>query len=241
MPTAFHVFTDGSADCSITGWGAVLVAEYDRPEERGIVAYTGCRITNSPPPSSFSARTNNAAEAWALLAAQLAALALPPCLPLTFWVDSRVTLEGAAGVPTPADIQGDPALSCAVRATAQALQQRPAPTQWHWVPGHARVGCNELADYVAGLAARDAVVSPVSQTVHSLIRHPLLLWAWRLIGHHPEVPTLEQLLEGQYEPPDPLPVECVQADRFHSGCLRPIFAPEPARPALCKRSLRSRA
>ena len=158
---------------SLLDGGAVLVAEYSGPDKRGIVAYAGCRVTDCPAPSSFSARTNNAAEAWAVLVAQLAALALPTCLPLTFWIDSRVTLDGATGQAAPASIQGDLALSNAVRASAQALQQRPAPTQWCWTPGHASVGCNELADYIAGRAAQGAIRSPISHTVHCLIRHPL--------------------------------------------------------------------
>ena len=155
-PTALHIFTDGSADSSAAGWGTVLVAEYGGPDKRGIVAFAGGRVIDSPAPPSFSARTNNAAEAWAVLVSQLAALALPPYLPLTFWIDSRVTLEGATGKSSPALIQGDPALSNAVRASAQVLQQRQAPTQWCWTPGHARVGCNELADHIAGRAAQGA-------------------------------------------------------------------------------------
>ena len=210
-PTALHVFTDGSADRFFAGWGAVLVAEYGGPEKRGIVAYAGCRVTDCPAPSSFSARTNNAAEAWAVLVAQLAALALPTCLPLTFWIDSRVTLDGATGQAAPASIQGDLALSNAVRASAQALQQRPAPTQWCWTPGHASVGCNELADYIAGRAAQGAIRSLISHTVHCLIRHPLFPWAWRLLGRHPALPPLEALTAGHYEPPDPLPAACVRA------------------------------
>ena len=149
-PTALHVFTDGSADHSFAGWGAVLVAEYGGPDKRGIVAVAGCRVTESPAPPSFSARTNNAAEAWTLLAAQLAALALPAYLPLTFWIDSRVTLEGATGQASPASIQGDPALSNAVRASAHAAATPSthavalgARTRQSWLQRTCRLRCRE--------------------------------------------------------------------------------------------------
>ena len=210
-PTAFHVYTDGSADNNGAGWGAVLVAEYHGPPYRQAIAFAGRNISASGCFASFSAQTNNAAEAWALLATQIAALALPVQLPLTFWVDSCVTLGSATGQTDPARIRGDPALSCAVRASAQILQQRPAPTQWRWVPGHSGFGFNELADLVAGLAARDRIASPLSRSLQRLAGHALLPWAWRLLARTQAVPPLEQLAVGQYETPDHLPRACVQA------------------------------
>ena len=135
---------------------------------------------------------------------------LPVFLPLTFSTDSSITI-GSTGLSDPAFIQGDPALSNAVRASAQALQQRPAPTQWRWVPGHSRAAFNELADHVAGLAARGQAATPISRTIHRLARHELLPWAWRLLAQTDEIPSLEHLATGQYEPPHILPSACVQA------------------------------
>ena len=210
-PTAYHVYTDGSADHGKAGWGAVLVAEYQDPSCRCAVAFMGHQISRSGGFGSFSAQTNNAAEAWAVLITQLAALALPVFLPLTFWIDSSVTIGSATGLFDPALIQGDPALSNAVRASAQALQQRPAPTQWRWVPGHSRAAFNELADHVAGLASRGKAETPISRTMQRLARHELLPWAWRLLARTNEVPVLEHLAAGRYEPPDALPSACAQA------------------------------
>ena len=210
-PSAFHVFTDGLSKRGKAGWGVVLAAEFGGPDRLRFLAVAGRGILPIAGAASFSATTNNAAEAWALLMAQLAAFALPAHLPLTFWVDSQVTIGSAQGTAEPASIQGDAALSEAVRATALLLQQRPAALQWIWVPGHSRVGGNELADYIAGLAARGAFASPLPQTVCSLLRHPLLPWAWRMVSGQSGLPTLEKLIAGRYEQPDRLPVCCVQA------------------------------
>ena len=205
------MYTDGSAERGRAGWGAILAAEYGAPDRCCAVAFAGNLVAPCGGPDSFVAQTNNAAEAWAVLVTQLAALALPVCLPLTFWIDSNVTIGTATGFSDPALIRGDPALSNAVRASAQALQQRPAPTQWRWVPGHSRAVFNEMADHVAGLAGGGQIASPVSQTVHRLVRHELLPWAWRLLARLAALPTLENLAAGYYESPDVLPSACVQA------------------------------
>ena len=122
VPTALHVYTDGSADKGGAGWGAVLVVECGGPEHCQAVAFAGCNIPVSDCSASFSAQTNNAAEAWALLVTQLAALAMPVSVPLTFWVDSCVTIGSATGQTDPANIRGDPALclSTSPAATASA-------------------------------------------------------------------------------------------------------------------------
>ena len=58
-PTAYHVYTDGSADRGKAGWGAVLVAEYQDPSCRCAVAFMGHQIPRSGGFGSFSAQTNN--------------------------------------------------------------------------------------------------------------------------------------------------------------------------------------
>ena len=62
--------------------------------------------------------------------------------------------------------------------------------------------------------------------MHSLVRHSLFPWAWRLIGSHPSLPSLVTLAQGCYEPPDPLPAACVQAivDDVQLPECRPVGA-----------------
>ena len=210
---AFHVYTDGSADRHGAGWGAVLCAQHqgNPADDLRFVGLAAGPV--GPETHPFRSASNNAAEAYALAVAT-AFSASVHCVPCWLHSDSKLALGEAAGWNAPIQLQHDDpqaqSIHDALRHLTLSFHASGTNPQHAWIKGHAGHLWNEAADRAADLGRKKLVCSPVPATFGRVLKHPLLPWAWAA-HQHADMPSLESLCSGAYEPPDNIQVQHTQA------------------------------
>ena len=158
-------YTDGACldnPGGSAGWSALLWAASDilsgkvRPGTRDLACFG--HIPQSP------TTTNNRAE----ISAVLAVLSVvPPELPLTIYSDSQYTINVAQGKW---EMNKNADLWAWYR---DLIAQRKTAPIYHWVQGHAGHDQNELADQLAGVAARNGDAAAYERWQKSKAPDPL--------------------------------------------------------------------
>ena len=211
----FHIFTDGSklgsgADVQC-GWGLVLCGEDPVSGALRCGGFSGgslepfLRRPLGASPSSFDA------EVVACIVATCWAACLPEGSEVLVWHDCQ-----GAGSLLAGDCSNHAPSSIASRLRPLALwcQHSGIALRVNWVPSHSGYFLNELVDSVAKAGARHSFPAPAFPSAFwQLLTSPFLSWAW--LGANAQVrgetgmPPLELLAAGQYEPRDPIPLDCV--------------------------------
>ncbi|CAE7355562.1 unnamed protein product [Symbiodinium sp. KB8] len=211
----FHIFTDGSklgsgADVQC-GWGLVLCGEDPVSGALRCGGFSGgslepfLRRPLGASPSSFDA------EVVACIVATCWAACLPEGSEVLVWHDCQ-----GAGSLLAGDCSSHAPSSIASRLRPLALwcQHSGIALRVNWVPSHSGYFLNELVDSVAKAGARHSFPAPAFPSAFwQLLTSPFLSWAW--LGANAQVsgetgmPPLELLAAGQYEPRDPIPLDCV--------------------------------
>ena len=160
-----------------------------------------------------AAEDNIDAESVAFCAATLWALSCPDTVPLSVWTDCQSVLQVVTG-SADSQKQGPTSrlLGCC-RCLWQALCRKAHPPQAHWIPGHAGLPPNELTDHIAKQACEAPAHGQVPMKFFDFLQHPLLGWLWHFLRPAPSLPPLAELLQGAYEEPDPVPLDCVPKAR----------------------------
>ena len=218
VPGAFCLFVDGSCDCHCgadAGWGAVLSA-WDGLTWH-YVGWAGGKCVGE------GGETNNHAEASALLVVATWALAVPVGVPIWVYSDSKWALDCALGLSC-AQTCGQGHAAAFLRYVMQLHESRRSSLVLDWTRGHNGIWGNEFADAIAKACGRGRVSpSPVPVAAQELWSHELLPWLWLSIGEHLDLPALDSLCTGQYEPQEVPTVACAEAiladvSKSHAHC-----------------------
>ena len=205
LPSAFWIFTDGSAGSCSAGCGLVLCVEHYVGSE-SLWTFLGWSGHVCP-----GGATNNEAESAAVLQAVTWALGVAWCLPVHVVADSRIATQSADGTCGIINTQCKASVHQQARAVVQVHQAGKSLLCFDWVPSHCGIAANELADAVAKHFARDpATPERLPDAVKAFWRHPLLPWAWTLFDGGCSI-DLERLESGCYEPFDAVRPEHVAA------------------------------
>ena len=219
LPSAFWIFTDGSAGSGAAGCGVVLCVEHHVGAESH---WTFLGWSGHACPAGA---TNNEAESAAVLQAVTWALGVAWCLPVHVVADSRIATQSADGTSGIINAQCKDSVHQRVRAVVQIHQVGGSLLHFDWVPSHCGIAANELADVVARHFAQDPAAPPrLPSAVDAFWRHPLLPWVWTLFDASCSI-DLEHLCSGRYEPFDPVQPEHVAA--VTSDVAPPIRAQVP--------------
>ena len=202
---AFHIFTDGSATSGKAGWGVILCAEHAgyTSEQLHWVGFAAGPV--GAPDSPFTSKTNNAAEACALLVATAFSLSAQH-IPVWLHSDSRLAIGEAAGWSAPIQsgddaTSGQPDVHTCLRQLTLFRHACDPRLHHAWIRSHQGHLWNEMADRAADMGCRGVIASPVPTTLWRVVAHPLLPWAWCASPAN-DLPPLEQLCAGQYEQAD---------------------------------------
>ena len=225
LPTAFWLFTDGSAGECTAGCGVVLCVEHAVGSDSlwSFLGWTGFACKPGT--------TNNEAESAAILLATTWALGVAWCVPVHVVADSWVASQSACGDCGIVNSQSSASVHQQARAVVQAHQAGHSLLCFDWVPSHCGIAANELADAVAKFfAGQGGDISLLPEAVHRFWQHPFLSWTWALFDQCGR-PALETLDQSAYEPPDVVHSEHVAAVvrdtrgpvSVHTPCFYKLF------------------
>ena len=215
-PARLHLFTDGSfgklQGISNAGWAVVTVLETvdSAGQHLHLVGWQGGSTTEFAKHAVGADFSSYSAEVQAAIVACAWLVSVPPACSVCVWTDNSSVFKIINGTASPAaTVVGRLSLPERLRCLAQLVGACGHSWEARWLPGHKGNPFNELADRVAKHKATEA--RPESCLPHAfwtIMKSPLLPWIWMLPNQPHDLPGLERLCSGLYEPPDPVPDEC---------------------------------
>ena len=210
-PVAIHAYTDGSSLLGAApGWAVAVFEECSDGWSTWLNFLGSFRGTATmfAAQGLSGAEHNVDAEAIALTIASTWALGWPSNVKLHVWCACKCVVDVAMGCASPHLTGNTRKLMRSTRCLWQALEHRLCPAELHWIPSHNGTPANELVDQLAKFACNNHNVQPPASVFH-LLKHKHLPWLWHILTPAPGLPVFERLVDGQYEPPDDVPANCL--------------------------------
>ena len=153
------------------------------------------------------------AEAAAMLVVLTWHLAQPSALLNAVHFDANAVGQAAEGLVALRDPGEGLGLAGRARCVAQLLEAQGRAPKYSWVKGHAGILWNEVADRLAKAFAMEALPATfLPEPFWLFVASRSLAWAWLVADRSGAFPAIQQLNDGMYESPDPVPPACVPVD-----------------------------
>ncbi|CAE7243314.1 CFDP2 [Symbiodinium natans] len=200
---ALDIYTDGShKDSHCPGWAIILVdgVQFGEEKQYAACAYGTVKAIADIGLCRDNHLSNIDAEGIPVLLALLWTLGLDIRIHVTIWTDCEVIATAANGASSPPDAKEKQRRLCpSIRQVMQIHEARTSPVQVQWTKGHVGQIYNESADALANHARSTGACTALPKAVLALLEHELLPWAWRLQAQTSAIPSLQELLKGEYE------------------------------------------
>ena len=221
---ARHAFVDGALykgrDKHRGGWAAVVVAEWHTPQGTVFAfdGYAGGPLVDFAKRPLQAEYSSYDAEAAAMLVVLTWHLAQPEFLLRAVHFDANAVGQAAEGLAAPRDPGEGFGLAGRARCVAQLLEAQGRAPQYSWLKGHAGILWNEVADRLAKAFALEALpATALPEPFWQFVASRSLPWAWLVADRSGAFPDVQQLSEGVYESPDPIPSDCMPIDPEQHG------------------------
>ena len=214
-PVCVHVFTDGSFETpkgiASAGWAVVVVLETlsEGTSAYHLMGFRGGSTTDFAKQAIGAEFSSYSAEIQAAIVACTWFLSVPPDCPVHLWTDNSAVFQIINGTASPGSPSETLSLPERLRCLVHLVQACKHSLTAGWLPGHAGNPFNELADRVAKAASKNQMPTQMlSKTLWRVVASVYLPWMWMLPGAASDLPSLEHIIQGQYEPADPVPADC---------------------------------